>query len=193
MEILILSRSYSLTYTSPTCYILYRCKRKIIITEKKLKYVSTTNWHLPRALPMSEQQRHLPSASMEIWISLVAQMVKRLPLMRETQVWSLGQEDPLEKEMATHSSTLAWRIPWMEEHVGYSAWGRKEPDRTKQLHFLWRLNPCCYSCCPSTPPEGTQGGVRHSVLQGIWWDRSSDSWMFLGTDFMISILAYPHI
>ena len=47
--------------------------------------------------------------------SLVAQMVKHLPAMRETQVRSLGQEDPLEKEMATHSSTLAWKIPWMEE------------------------------------------------------------------------------
>ena len=47
--------------------------------------------------------------------SLVAQMVKRLPTMRETWVRSLGREDPLEKEMATHSSTLAWRIPWMEE------------------------------------------------------------------------------
>ena len=42
-------------------------------------------------------------------------MVKRLPTMRETRVQSLGQEDPLEKEMATHSSTLAWKIPWVEE------------------------------------------------------------------------------
>ena len=42
-------------------------------------------------------------------------MVKRLPAMRETCVRSLGQEDPLEKEMATHSSTLAWKIPWTEE------------------------------------------------------------------------------
>ena len=47
--------------------------------------------------------------------SLVAQMVKRLPAMQETQVRSMGQEDPLEKEIATHSSTLAWKIPWMEE------------------------------------------------------------------------------
>ena len=47
--------------------------------------------------------------------SLVAQMVKHLPAMWETQVRSLGQEDPLEKEMATHSSTLAWKIPWTEE------------------------------------------------------------------------------
>ena len=47
--------------------------------------------------------------------SLVAQMVKRLPIMRETQVQSLGWEDLLEKEMATHSSTLAWKIPWTED------------------------------------------------------------------------------
>ena len=47
--------------------------------------------------------------------SLVAQTVKHLPAMRETRVRFLGWEDPLEKEMATHSSTFAWKIPWMEE------------------------------------------------------------------------------
>ena len=47
--------------------------------------------------------------------SKVAQMVKHLPAMRETQVRFLGWEDPLEKEMAIHSSTLTWKIPWMEE------------------------------------------------------------------------------
>ena len=50
-----------------------------------------------------------------IWTSLVAQMVKYLPAMWETWVQSLCQEDPLEKEMATHSNTLAWKIPWTEE------------------------------------------------------------------------------
>ena len=49
------------------------------------------------------------------WASLVAQMVKCLPIMRETRVQSLGQENLLEKETATHSSILAWKIPWMEE------------------------------------------------------------------------------
>ena len=52
--------------------------------------------------------------------SLVAQRLKRLPAMQETWVRSLGWEDPLEKEMATHSSTLAWRIPWVEEPGGQS-------------------------------------------------------------------------
>ena len=49
------------------------------------------------------------------WGSMVAQMVKKLPAMRETQVQSLDQEDPLEVEMATHSNIVAWRIPWTEE------------------------------------------------------------------------------
>ena len=57
------------------------------------------------------------------WTSLVAQMVKRLPTMQETQVWSLGREDPLEKEMAPHSSILAWKIPWTEDPVRLQSMG----------------------------------------------------------------------
>ena len=48
---------------------------------------------------------------------LVAQRVKNLPATQVIQVWSLGQEDPLEKGMATHSNILAWEIPWTEEHI----------------------------------------------------------------------------
>ena len=55
--------------------------------------------------------------------SLVAQMVKNLPVVQETWVQSLGWEDPLEKEMATHSSILAWRIPWTEEPGGLQSMG----------------------------------------------------------------------
>ena len=55
--------------------------------------------------------------------------------MWETRVQSLGREDLLKKEMATHSSTLAWKIPWMVEPVGYNPWGHKESDTTEQLHF----------------------------------------------------------
>ena len=55
--------------------------------------------------------------------------------MRETWVQSLGQEDPPEKEMATHSSILAWRIPWTEEPGGLQSMGRKELDMTERLHF----------------------------------------------------------
>ena len=55
--------------------------------------------------------------------SLVAQRLKRLPAMQETWVRSLGREDPLEKEMAAHSSVLAWRIPWTEEPGGLQSMG----------------------------------------------------------------------
>ena len=67
--------------------------------------------------------------------SLVEQRLKRLPAMWETWVRSLGREDPLEKEMATHSSILAWRIPWTEELGGLQYTGRKESDMTERLHF----------------------------------------------------------
>ena len=62
------------------------------------------------------------------------QTVKNLPAVRETQVWALGWEEPLEKEMATHSSILAWRIPWTKRSlVGYSPRACKESDTTKWL------------------------------------------------------------
>ena len=60
----------------------------------------------------------------------MAETVEKPPAMQETQVPSLGGEDPLEKEMATHSSTLAWKIPWTEK-----PWGCKESDMTEQLPF----------------------------------------------------------
>ena len=59
-----------------------------------------------------------------IGASLVAQMVKNLPAVQETQVPSLGQEEPLEKGMATHSSKLAWRIPWTENPSSLQSMGR---------------------------------------------------------------------
>ena len=66
------------------------------------------------------------------WASLVAQIVKNLPAMRETWVQSLGWEDPLEEGMATHSSILAWRIPMDGGAWWATVWGRKESDTTEQ-------------------------------------------------------------
>ena len=62
--------------------------------------------------------------------SLIAQSVKSLPAVQDTQVQFLGQEDPLEKEMATHSSIFAWRIPWTEEPGGLQSMGSQESDTT---------------------------------------------------------------
>ena len=70
---------------------------------------------------------------LQIVASQVAQMVKNLPAMRETCVRSLDEEELVEKGMATHSSVLAWRIPWTEEPGGLQSVGRKESDMTGQL------------------------------------------------------------
>ena len=69
-----------------------------------------------------------------------SQLVKNLPAVWEPWVQSLGWEDPLEKEMATHSSILAWRIPWTRSLVCYSPQGRKELDTTERLHFHFLFN-----------------------------------------------------
>ena len=96
---------------------------------------------------------------------LVAQMVKRLPTMWETRVQSLGWEDPLEKEIATHSSTLAWKIPWTRSLVGYSLWGHKESDTTLCIWFshtsIWGSlagltifqGPACNQHCEMPSPN----------------------------------------
>ena len=65
----------------------------------------------------------------------MAQTVKHLPTVQETLVQSLGREDPLEKEMSTHSSTLAWKIPWMEERGGLQSMGSQ--SRTRLSDFTW--------------------------------------------------------
>ena len=105
--------------------------------------------------------------------SLVAQMVKRLPVMRETWVWSLGREDLLEKEMATHSSTLAWRIPWMEEP------GRLQSTGSQRVRHGWATSLVhCFSLqkekhffsfsCVSVWNDGWLRNLLWSSLHGVW-------------------------
>ena len=105
------------------------------------------------------------------WTSLVAQTVKRLSTMRETWVRSLGWEDPLEKEMATHSSTIAWKIPWTEETGRLQSMGlqRVGHNWVTSLSFsLWLFLDSNYSCCWKEtssdweqPPKCWQNGWLH--------------------------------
>ena len=75
--------------------------------------------------------------------SLVTQTVKCLPTVRETQVQSLGQEDLLEKEMVTHSSILAWKIPWTEKPGRLQSVGsQRVKDTTERLHFQKPFGMC---------------------------------------------------
>ena len=74
-------------------------------------------------LTMTNSIQHLKHSELSLYASLVAQTVKHLPTMRETWVRSLDWEDPLEKEMATHSSIHAWKIPWTKEPGGLQSMG----------------------------------------------------------------------
>ena len=74
------------------------------------------------------------------WDSLMVQMVKRLPTMRQTRVQSLGQEDSLEKEMATHSSILAWKIPWTEKPGGLQSMGSQSQTRLSDFTFHFSID-----------------------------------------------------
>ena len=88
--------------------------------------------------------------------SLVAQRIKRLPAMQETQVQSLGWEDPLEKEMATHSSILAWRIPWTEEPGGLQSTGSQSWTRLRDFtltHSAYTSTPNPSLSFPITLPH----------------------------------------
>ena len=91
-----------------------------------------------------------------IWAPLVAQMVKNPPAMRETWVRSWGPEDPLEKGMATHSSILAWRIPWTEEP------GRLQSMGLQRVQHDWAIfTHSVGSCCLA---QGAQ-------FSALWWPR----------------------
>ena len=124
----------------------------------------------------------------------MAQMVKRLPAMQETRVWSLGWEDSLETEIATHSSTLAWKIGRL-----LSPWGRKELDMTEQLHLhfsevksltnsprgLWEEVARCHLCYSprKTPFQSGPGHWRAPGEKGTdespmlkCFERNIDRW-----------------
>ena len=124
------------------------------------------------------------------WISrlAVAQRLKRLPAIQETWVWSVGQEDPLEKEMAPHSSILAWRIPWTEDPGELQSTGSQ--SRTRLSDFT-SLSRCCHHvlclvtqssstlCAPRLLwlwgfPGKSAGVGCHFLLQGIFPTQGSN-------------------
>ena len=131
--------------------------------------------------------------------SLVAQMVKNLPAMWKTQVWSLGWEDPLEKGMATYSSILAWKIPWTEEPDGlYSPWGCRvrHDSNWACMHGcpgsfhkggafevelkVWAAGPCIQSPSLARSIEKGQGQLPQRPLKQWLW-AFSEAREFTGT------------
>ena len=110
---------------------------------------------------------------------LVAQMVKNLPTMWETWVLSLGQKDPLKKEMATHSSILAWRIPWTEEPDRLQSMGCKESDTIEWLFnallldspslcpMLCSFGPLCLGQAPGIHLQSPFSSVSNPALPSL--------------------------
>ena len=95
----------------------------------------------------------------------MAQMVKRLSTMQETRVRSLGWEDLLQKEMAIHSSTIAWKIPWTEEPGRLQSMGSLESDTTERLHFHFSL-----SCIGAGNGSPLQCSCLENPRDGeAWW------------------------
>ena len=97
---------------------------------------------------------------------LVVQRLKRLPAMWETWVRSLDQQDSLEKEIATHSSILAWRIPWTEELVGYSLWVAKSQTQLSNFTFTFNSSVVIECACSAGDPSSISG-LGRSAGEGI--------------------------
>ena len=122
---------------------LCKYKTKYLIPAVDIYLLSTNVCCLAKSAKLKLQLSYLWNSEYDVYLanldggpaSLVAQRLKRLPAMWEIWVWFLGQEDSLEKEMAIHSSILAWRIP-LRSLVVYSPQGRKELDMTEWLHWL---------------------------------------------------------
>ena len=122
-------------------------------SEQQLEGLCCVHWlqasFSPAALPLSPAELLSNNACVA---SLVTQMIKNLPALQETQVWSLGWDNSLEKEMATHSTILAWKIPWAEEAGGLQSMG------SPWVGHDWATNvmSCVSLGLPKWPPE-------------IWW------------------------
>ena len=120
------------------------------------------------------------------WASLVAQRVKRLPTMRETWVRSLGQEDPLEKAMAPHSSTLAWKTPWTEkpgrlQSMGSPRVGHDWATSLSLFTFMhWRRK---WQPTPVLLP-GKLHGLRSLVDYSPWGHKEPDMTEWLHFHFL---------
>ena len=162
---------------------------------ESIDYTQMSRTHAGRAiLPWCPSARSL----VQLWVplSLVAQKAENLPAMQESQAQPLGWEDPLEEKMASHSSILAWRIPWTEEpgRLEYMRSQRVRHDWATKTHthtHLWNLNftrsptikiPLAYLLCiTSKTPEAISSNTPHIC-------RDSKLCLVLGT----SLHSGPH-
>ena len=127
------------------------------------------------------------STAIIYWISLVAQTVKRLSTMQETWVRCLDGEDPLEKEMAIHSSTIAWKIPWIEEPGRLQSMGSQRVGHDWATYFHFHCSCTCpvpslhYSHrCSLKPPAGKAQSQSVAAVQRLVWYSGQENLSFNG-------------
>ena len=127
----------NITERLEACFLLYWAENKIKMPKYRCFDKDKPEWKVDKKWNTAIKAFWKSTISFSlafsiIWASLMAQMVKEsLSAMQEMWVWSLNQEDPLEKGIATHSSILAWRIPLTEEPGGLQSRGHKESDTTE--------------------------------------------------------------
>ena len=141
---------------------------------------SRTPWTLWKGKKIFQRNMSLPTPVGRCPIchwraSLVAQRVKHLPAMWETRVQSLGREVPLEKEMATHSSILAWRIPWMEEPDGLQS-QRVWHDWASSLHLTSSKNEVARPKRKQQSAVDVSGVFAHCAIK-IFCGFVCNSWL----------------
>ena len=123
------------------------------------------------------------------WASLVVPMVKNLPAMWETQVWTLDWEDPLEKGMATHSSILAWRIPWIEEPGGLQSVG------LQRVAYNWESNTFTFALV-TTGSEEWKNRVTKNLCCSIftmYFEKKHETWCRSLIFFFFSLMLMPSL
>ena len=161
---------------------------------KYLKWVSVPLAYFPAPF-----FQYIFFSYIQILASLVAQRLKRLPARQETRVQSLGWEDPLEKEMATHSSILAWRIPWTEEPGRLQSTGSQRVRHnwaTSLTHSIMLYLICCTWCTWSavTSPNAPYFKVYDVPFISTWCQQGKknansqrNKWKAMPTSFKISL------
>ena len=167
-----------------TCTFNFHALEKEMATHSSVLAWRIPGTGEPGGLPSmgSQRVRHdwsdFAAAACMAWSFPRAQIVKNLPAVQEMWVPSLVWRDPLEKEMATHPSILAWRIPWTEEPGGYSPWGCRESDTwwvKNNMCSMWDL-----SSSPGTeptPPAGESWSLSHwTACDAVWLDSLRNPW-----------------
>ena len=159
---------YQLVHVTATCW--NKSLLQLLVPEP-CQHCSSS--HLTHScLPLTSSSKFKFHVSTSDWPSWLT--VKSLPAMWETQVWSLGWEDPLEKEMVTHSSILAWKSHGQRNLAGYNPWGSRESDMTEQLHFLFFFQITSRSWATGQDPASA---VQENICQGGWndWEMSQST------------------